>query len=1360
MRSIFKNFKIPRFFKTKKFFVFLFLFILFFLFTPISLRQVGNKVEGFINDRATEGVQAFENQTGLKIEWELLQFNIFTMNVHLEGVQVIPLNTANFKKIQELGLLDGRQKIQKISARPSLFSLLFKKRVVLAKLKIQKGDIYIKTLKSFLRKSKAPQDMALPIKHILIKNTQLSLRHQGRGLKLSRLRSSVRQKKEGIFHFNFFVESFHFSEDPGFEAFSNYLPGVSIPKNENAPAYQLAFKGVVQKGRVFFEKILLKNHKFQSITERLDLQFDSKKLKQMNIRSSGALPFVLIQKGIDWMGGETIFFDSLLSYKLNIQYTTHKGYKGSFDLNGENAVFKTHKLKSFFAKGRLRRRTLFLDSAKVEVQNQGRAYIKNGEWFFHKASSRFGFLIETHKLSSDFVAQAVLNMDNFPVKGDFTGSIKCQGKGYRGSYFKCSAEGKSKKVSAQTKDQNELVSLHGMNLDLNVEWDREILNFLAIGTKTTKSETSKVQFQGQYSQPSDRLESSYSFIGKWGEDLKFNTAFPVEGTAEIRDGKLIVEKNKVQFKGFLSSSLIKIQSYKLKDISSRYQFKTGRLAFVNIKSSPGRTNWAGEGVIDFRQKELVLNWKSSFFDIEDLMDSVQENISWPISFKGTGAGTFFIRYPWALPEKKEFHLKGDLFNVSVNKDLFQQATFNFSLQNDQGVIRSLLLKKGQGYLKGSGFFDSQYALNLKVKGQDLSLERLEWLNSIVPFNQSGDVNFDMKITGTLARPKIHSDIFISNMFFYSYPVKDSHIKMKLDAKALSLSGPVMDEIFIDQFIYPFSKKALIKARGRLANLDFIKLLFSKNRMERAQERSSQLTGFFSFHKTKEKTSQWTGQAQIDQFFVSRSDQWIKGEKPFSIFFDKDRWSLSSGRFSYHNKENLIIEERGPDKLWVSGRFSLGLFSVLFPFLKKIEGDVRGQVLIDNNLKQPSPKGSVRVDKALFSVGTLPDFKEAQAQLDFAGNRILVHDFFSHTGGSSLKGKGLVFYDFIHWPKVDLDLDFSGAQLNIPKDFQTKGKGRLKIHGDNPPYLISGEYLIDSGTITKEFSGRVKKTKHDFSFLKKKKQKEDSLFNLDLNIQTNQAVEINSSLIRSAIKGQIRIYGPLESLLADGQFAISKTAEENLIFFRGTEFKVSSGSVLFKNSSLGNPYLDISANTLFKEQIIDPLEGNQEIERAYKIFLSLKGFSQEPDFSLKSSPVLNEKEIISLLTLGVGSRYFDANVRKDVIDYSYQILGSLFLEKILNKEIKDTLGWDFRPTSYINTLNKPVTKITLSKNWFEKWKTSFSRTIEENAQSDIRLKYNLNKKISLTAFWENTRQTDLETDQNDRLGLDFEFNLDF
>ena len=1349
MNKFFKKLTFPHFFKTKKFFIFIFVFILFFLFTPISLHQIGQRLENFINKKAKTGVQTFERQTGLKIEWGTLNFNIWTMTVRLENVSVLPLNTANFKKIQELNFLDGLQRFKKISARPSLYSLLFEKQIVLSHLKIEKGDIYLKTLKTFAQKKTKAQNIALPIKKLLIKDTHLQLSHKNHKLNFSKVRSKIRQTTKGIFHLDLLVKAFYISENLGFKEFYTVQPH-KLNKKES---YQLAFKGAVRKGEVSFQEINLKNKIFESKTHLLNIYFDSQGLTKLSIQSSGALPFVLINQGMSLMGQKELFISSLLSYKLNMEYKKNKGYSGSFEAQGQEALFRSAHLKSFFLKGRLRNYLITIDKGLIETQDQGDIYLKKGELTFKNKPLQFNFSAQTEKLFSHFVTQTILNLGPFPVTGDFTGSIHCRGAGLV-NYLKCELEGKSEKVILQPKDQDEIMSAYGLQFNSNIEWDKTLLNFKVSGKK---GDSSLFDLKGQYAQSLDQFTADYSFFGHLFKDLKFNTPFPLKGRLNAPTGKIIIKKNKLKLTGALNSPLLKLQSYNLNNISALYKMEDHKLSFFNIRGQPGRTNYSADCHIDFNQKNVDLKLESSFFDIENLEEALKDQLSLPVQFKGTGTVSFSIKLPWEHLKKHSFQFKGDFFNVSIGSDLFQQASFDFNLENEKGVVHSLSLTKGQGSIKGKGSFNSNYFLNLELAGQNLSLERLEWLNKILDLNQSGDVNFNMKITGKISDPKVTSEVFISNMFFYSYPTPNSRLKLNIDKRALSFSGQIMKEIDIDQFIYPFSKNSETKIKGQFTNLDLVKVFFSKNRIEKKQDYFSQITGSFSGTKTMQRA--WSGSAKIDKLFVSKSDKWIKNEQPFSVFFDQNKWSLTPVEFSQDHNKRLTIEKKENNKLLLSGDSSLGLFSVFLPFLKEFEGDITGQILIDDNLKKPGARGSLYIKKSLLAFNVLPEFTNISADLILAKNNIFISHFKSLAGGGSVKGEGTIFYDFVNPPNLNLNLDWTQAYLNTPEDFNTKGSGKIKITGVKPPYLIDGEYYIDSGSITKDFSAGNKKTKYDFSLLKTTQKEQKSLFELKLNIKTQRAMDLNSSLIRSSVEGQADIYGPLNSLLINGHFNLSQKAEENLIFFRGQEFKISSGSVIFNHSPPDNPYLNIKASTLLTEQIVDLLESQQEIERKYKIFLSVKGLAQNPRFSLESSPPLNEKEIISLLTLGVDSRHFDTKVKESVTDYSYQILASLLLEKHLNKEIKNTLGVDFRLTPYINTLNKPVTKITFSKNWFEKWKSSFSRTIED-AQSDIRLKYNLNQKVSLTAFWENAGQTKLEGKEEDWLGLDFEFNFDF
>ena len=1352
MLEFLKKFHIPAFFKAKKFIFLGSLLFFIFLFTPISLHQVGQKIENFIDSQAIAGVKKFEKQTGLQIEWESLEFNIFLMTVTLENVQVLYLKESSQKKIEELRFLDGRQKIKTISARPSMYSFLFKKEIILSELKIDSGDISLKTIKKFKTSVDNSKNIKLPIKKIFIKNTNINLKHKAYSLKFSDIKSKIIQTSRREFDFSLRVQSFYFNKNTAFEGFFNIQPG---QMDENK-VYQLIMEGAIRKNQVFFSQLALKNNFFSSQTQSLKIAFNSKGLTRLELISSGSLPVSLIQEGLSLANREIPFLGSNLSYDLDVQYTKNRGYRGSFSLLSKDLIFRSEKLKTLNLKGQFNNKFLFISKGFISTESRGSLYIKSIEWGILEETTPFNISVRAEQLSLDFITDTLLNISYSSVQANLTGDISCQGMGESFVYVNCQFEGKSRQIKLRPKKQTDLFSFHGMDLKAFFKWENQQFTFEVNGEK---NQSSSVRLKGKYSHLSDDFSANYSFFGNLDTDLQFYTPFPLKGSVRLSNGKVSIQNSQVQMSGQLSATHLNVDSYQLKNVSSFYKFENNQLSFINIEGRPGKTNYSSDIVIDFNKEELKARLDSNFFDIQDFLKTVEKKVTLPVNLKGSGSLSFFVLFSWGQSFQREFHLKGDFFNILVGQDFFSQSTFDISFKNKAGIIRSLLFRKGQGLIEGSGSFDENYELNMAVNGQNLPLESIDFLNEALPLNQSGDISFNLDIKGPVNNPNITGSALLSNTFLYSYPVKDSSLKFKINKRFFSFSGKIIDKIQIDQFSYPFSKKSNFKIKGHFYNFDFIKVLLSKNKKDKIQNYSSKLKGSFDIEQINK--SFWKGLMTVDDIFISKSEKWIKSKTPFSVLLNQDKWSLiSSINFVDYNNENIFIKKIQKEQLLLSGSTSLSFFSVIAPFFEEFDGDIKGRVFLNNNLKQLKPKGSLQIEKALLTIPPLPSFINVSAKLVFSNNNIIINDFNSKAGGGSVKGIGTVFYDFVRSPMLDLNLSFDKVYFQIPEGFNTRGSGKIKIKGSAPPYLISGGYNIESGSIVREFSSSQNNKKYDFSLLEEKDIKQRSIFKLNLNLKTQQAVSINSSLIRSSIEGQANIYGSFNSLLVKGKFTLPKNLKQSLIFFRGQEFKISSGSILFRDSSPENPYLDISADTVFKEQVIEPLESQEKIEKQYKIFLSVKGHSQKLKFSLKSAPVLTEREIISLLTLGINARRFDTDVKQNITDYSYQILASFLIEKPLNKEIKDTLGLDFRLTPYIDTLNKPVTKITLSKSWFEKWRASFSRTLEESAHSDVRLKYDLNNKISLTAFWENRGQIEFKEIDEDFLGLDLEFNFDF
>ncbi|MDE0091893.1 MAG: hypothetical protein OXN83_01245, partial [Oligoflexia bacterium] len=822
-----------------------------FLFTPISLHQVGQKIENFINNRAIAGVEQFEKQTGLKIQWSALDFNIFIMTVRLEDVQVLYLKESRLKKIEELEFLYGSQKIKKISARPSLYSLLFDKEIILSKLSINGGDISLRTLKNLKTNiGNSNKNVKLPIEKILIKNTNISLRHKNQILQFSNIKAVVLQKINRAFNFNFTVESFYLSNSSNLTTIFNIKPS----KIDRSNLYQLSLKGIVQQDQISFSQVNIKNDLFSSLTKALKIYFKNESFYGLDIVSSGSLPLSLLEWGCSLVDKELPFSNSYLSYDLNLKYKKNEGYRGNFSVSSKDLFFRAEKLKSFNLKGSLNKSFLSINRGFIETKKQGSFYIKSIKWFFLEKAKPFNISIETEKLFSGFITRTILNGAYIPIMGDLTGSVSCQGKGQSVEYLQCQLKGKSQQIKLQLKDQDSIFSLYDMTLDSTLKWEDQSLTFALNGLK---EHSAKINFKGNYSLLLNEFSASYSFSGQLNENLQFNTPFLLKGKAEFLNGRVSIKSNKVELSGRLSSPALSINTYQLGNVSSSYSFKNNTLNFINIQGRQGQTSYLAQVSVDFKKKVLGIKLDSSFFNIQDFLVAIKNKITFPLDLKGSGAVSFFLYWPWRQTAQKEFQLNGEFFNVFIGKDFFSQSVFDFNFKNQQGVVQSLLLKKGPGLIEGSGFFDENYKLSLTMTGKKLPLENIDLFNSLLPFNQSGDVHFNAKIEGSLNDPVATGEAIVSNTFFYSYPVKDSFLKFRMDKSALSFSGNIINEINIDQFLYPFSKKSNFKVTGHFSNFDIIKILFSKNKKDKNQNYISQLKGSFVLEK-ENASSFWSG----------------------------------------------------------------------------------------------------------------------------------------------------------------------------------------------------------------------------------------------------------------------------------------------------------------------------------------------------------------------------------------------------------------------------------------------------------------------------------------------------------------------
>jgi len=1329
---IFKNYL--SLLKNKRILVPCLLILFLFLLAPISLHQINNKIEQFLNLKSQTLVRNLEERLGLEIQWEKLDIQIFRLQIHLKNVRLKQTGpTSRLKPHKFTTFLNGVQQVQSITIRPSLHSLVFKKDIRLSKVLISGGNLQLKSINWTFTKaktSKSPFD--LPIKTLIINNTNLIIQHTNHILKLSDMDWKLQQKGHRSYYFK------------------GQIPQTYI--NQETP-FLLKTTGQINNKQIIISKLNLSNKTLNSTTDLLEILFNSQGFHQLKIKSQGHIPLSFIHQMTQFFDSQSIDRDSQISYRINLEWNKQNQYKGDFDLKSSHFIFKKKKYHSFVAKGKFVNKTVVINEGFLKIDSNSRINIdKIKIGFAAQLPIRYDLSLRAKQVKLSTILRDLMSI-HIPLKADLNGPIKCRGN--KSSDIECNLNTSSSQIHLLHKNKK-TISFYNMNTNVDIKLQNQKLLFKA---NLQKQNSTLCEISGDYNliKKQIQLKSSGSF--KLGQDVIFDIYPYLKGDLKLTGGVFHINRNQFTATGLVYSQLLKIKNYTLKNISSQVTFKDQKISFNQIKANPGKSNYSGSYVIDTKNKESRMQVHFSFIDIQDIKEATQPNIKWPFLIKGTGTGSLSLTYPWHSKNQISFELKGDLFHTHIQKEHFKHINLYVSSQKGKKFIHQLSLRKGTGliFIKG----DVTKNLNLNLTSQNLPLESLNFLNHLLPFKQSGLLDLDLMISGSVDNPKVSGDIHLSKSFLYTFPLDNTRVTIEMNKKGLLISGNLMNQFLIKRFYYPFTKNTALHIKGTLLNFDFIKILAAKYQKDLFEKYQSTIKGNVDLRIHASNKTLWNGHIKISEFLLSKGNQWITNTNPFLISFSTKAWMIQPVSFIQNQQKKLQIQKADNNQMLIKGQSSLGLISIFFPALRKLDGNMQLSITTNRNLRNWLPKGHVEIQNGHLALPIFPDFTNISASLYVDQSRISIVKLNSSIDSGSAVGSGFVVYNFKHPPKVNTSFTFSNINLNVPKDFLTQGNGALKITGTQYPYLLSGHYNIHSGTIIKNFSNTSSNIMDYYTLLEPKKSQSNSPFELQLYIKTQQPVELKNSVLKASIVGESRIVGSARAPLLTGEFNLPNIKEDHVIRFRDQEFQIISGDVRFKNSPADNPFINIKAQTLFQEQTLDTLtstDQNQNTE--YKIFLNVNGLAKNLTFSLNSSPSLDEKELISMLTFGMKSKDFDAHVKENVTDYSYHLLGSFLLQQSLNKEFKNKLGFDLTISPQINVLNEPVTKIALKKIWFNKLKTSFSRTIEEFPESDVRLKYNLNNNISLTAFWENTEHIEVDSSEKQKMGLDLELAVDF
>lgn len=953
-----------------------------------------------------------------------------------------------------------------------------------------------------------------------------------------------------------------------------------------------------------------------------------------------------------------------------------------------------------------------------------------------------------------------------PLLLSVSGSSVCEGQLVPVFRAECRPEinGEQLKVWSPSTEKI-IVELRDLSAGGSVQFSTEGLTFttdLVLGKSSEGQSSGKIIFNNGFDISFANSKLNFADVTNLA-DLN------LEGSAELR---AVTKGNSKGATFSIEAEAVDffIKDYFLNQLSSSISYQSGQLFIDQLNGSIDSTRYEGFVRLDFIKNSLELSARLPLVDLAHLKRVIDRPLPLPFEIYGSGEGQIKAWGPLNISELN-FDLKSRFYRGSIYGEAFDDLTVN--LVSTDGLMTPTLLsmRKGDGLMSVNGSLSIAGKANLTAEIQKLRIEQVDYLSKL-GLDLNGNINLQMSLIGQIPNVDFAVTGQTEQMMSNTIETGESQFKVKVNPEQLSLYGNFFGSQLWTDITYPFSgsKPFAFKAKSREWDYTRIFQIFSKNL--RSKDFATQITADIDLESPSGDFEDLVGFVEIDQFNLRRGEIELKNILPMTAELTSTHLKLS--QFELLGPQsflNLNLKNGLRDNIFIdlSARLDLTLFAIFTPFLQDLRGSLTASTQIRGPLFDPSVLGSAFIEKAFVAIEQFPHpIENLRADFIFSPENLLINSINAQVAKGRLTGDGQIKFKGSGLIPVDIQTQFKDVQLKFPEGFETQGSGNLNVTGDFFPYTMKVEYEIEKSLVTMELSGSKAKPDDNMSPYLPLFLAEDIfkpvIFDLDLKLQ--KPALIKNSMAKIEVSGGINIKGPPDQLQFTGTMTPLPGGQ---IIFRENNFEIVSAFVEYKKDPPDNPSnIYLSAKARVTEII--PTE-NREIRNDYDVNVLIQGEAKDPKISLDSSPALSEREIVSLLALGITTATtLDQNLTRGdqqtgaapgVIGSQ---VGAQLFQTGLGQEFKQRLGVEVKVGSAFNIAeNASFPRVTFVKQWDPKFETSASRTIEPNPISDVRAEYRLNSSTSAIGFWE-ARQENISQDfrqrDSSRLGVDLEYRIEF
>ena len=369
---------------------------------------------------------------------------------------------------------------------------------------------------------------------------------------------------------------------------------------------------------------------------------------------------------------------------------------------------------------------------------------------------------------------------------------------------------------------------------------------------------------------------------------------------------------------------------------------------------------------------------------------------------------------------------------------------------------------------------------------------------------------------------------------------------------------------------------------------------------------------------------------------------LDSKHPASILFEGGNWRLQNDAPLVLAGDLARIEvgmEPGNPPRQLSFYLDSELNAASLPLLFSQIESAKGKLQLKGRLEGPADRmelsaqlrtadqGSAPEGISLSIPDLRPEFRNIDALVSYQKGYLQVHQLSATKGSGSIRGGGTFKLANKSGVRTDLSLTMDQIKVIYPvpylKSFDSVLSGDLHMSGSEPPWLVSGDIVIDRSRSTRRFDLReevinvmrkesLDQGQEDFS--------PNPMLRFNVNFLADQSITIHNNNMRLTLSSDLRLQGDEQKQIFLGHVDVERGK-----FIYKKEFDIQRGELSFGAPNRTDPKIDLVATAE-----VSP----------YKVTVAVSGPVSRPVVELLVDPpthddgtIIDRLDAILLLTRG-------------------------------------------------------------------------------------------------------------------------------